>query len=344
MSRLSTSARRSEPTFERILDGALPDFASVLTWSPDGRTLAAATLAGTSHVWVRGAWAKLEGAHEGGALAVAFSPDGKTLATAGADGHVHLHDTSSLGRAASVRVGVDWASCLAWAPDGASLAAASGKRVTFLSRAGGVVATTEHHASTVTSIAWGPEGRQLLSTCYGGVHFLVPYKPAPLRTLPWKGSILVAALSPDGRWIATGNQDASVHVWNIASGADLEMSGYPTKVTAIAWAEGGPILATGGGNSITIWNFAGKGPAGSRPVDLTGHRKRVTGLAFAAKGDRLFSVGDDGVFHVAERKPKWRSAFAEATESPLSSLAATTDGRLCAAAGAGGRVVAWRAT
>jgi WD40 repeat protein len=344
MSRVSTAARRSEPAFERILDAGLPDFASALSWSPDGRILAAATLAGTSHLWARGAWAKLEGAHEGGALSVAFSPDGKTLATAGADGHVHLHDTASLRRSASVRVGVDWASCLAWAPDGANLAAASGKRVMFLSRAGDVVATLDEHASTVTSLAWGPEGRQLLSTCYGGVHFLVPYKSTPLRTLPWKGSILVAALSPDGRWIATGNQDSSVHVWNVATGADLEMSGYPMKVTAIAWGEGGPVLATGGGDAITVWSFAGKGPAGSRPVELTGHRKRVTGLAFAARGQRLFSVGEDGVFHVAERAPKWRSAFAEATESPLASLAATKDGTLCAAAGAGGRVLAWRAT
>ena len=73
------------------------------------------------------------------------------------------------------------------------------------------------------------------------------------------------------------------------------MSGYPTKVTTLAWGEGGPILATGGGHSIAIWNFSGKGPAGSRPVDLAGHRMRMTGLAFAGKGGVEDGARFDGV-------------------------------------------------
>jgi WD40 repeat protein len=326
----------------RLFEVSLPETAQALAWSPDTERLVATTAAGTVHViHLDGTHTEVSAKHTGGAFAVGWSARGDVVATGGGDGRVFFHD-AEMRLEGVASVGHGWVEHLAWSGDGTCLAAAAGKHVRFFTRRAQAIGEPIPHASTVTSLTWHAATGKLVSTCYGGVQFLDVGKAAPVRELPWKGSILTGSISPDGRHLATGNQDASVHVWEIASGNDLQMSGYPMKVSAVAWGEGGPVLATGGGQVITVWSFAGKGPAGSTPVELSGHRGRITGLAFAAKGSLLVSVGDDGVFHVANRKPRWRSEFADAVGVPLSSLALSASGLHAAAAGRGGRVFVWR--
>ena len=72
------------------------------------------------------------------------------------------------------------------------------------------------------------------------------------------------------------------------------MSGYPAKVRDLAWHPGGRYLATGGGESVMVWDCGGAGPAGTEPRILEGHTGLITGLAYQAKGHQLASVGADG--------------------------------------------------
>lgn len=41
------------------------------------------------------------------------------------------------------------------------------------------------------------------------------------------------AWSPDGRYLSHGNQDATVHFWIVATGRELQMTGYPSKVAQL---------------------------------------------------------------------------------------------------------------
>ena len=106
--------------------------------------------------------------------------------------------------------------------------------------------------------------------------------------------MLNALLSPDQRWIAAGCQDATVHIWDTIAGEDMAMRGFPTKVRALGWSKRGPCLATAGGSQLSLWNFAGSGPAGKRGEPLRGHQGKVTALAWIPKGDWLLSTSDDG--------------------------------------------------
>jgi WD40 repeat protein len=55
--------------------------------------------------------------------------------------------------------------------------------------------------------------------------------------------MLYVALSPDGRYLCHGNQDATVHVWLTATGKELQMTGYPLKVAQLAaTAESGAVV------------------------------------------------------------------------------------------------------
>jgi WD40 repeat protein len=141
----------------------------------------------------------------------------------------------------------------------------------------------------VADLCWHPRGRRLAAGHYGGVS-LLSLADGPAGRLERPGSLLRLAWSPDGRHLAAGAQDACVHVWVMPDGRDMAMSGYATKVRELAWDAGGRRLATGGGAQVTVWDFAGRGPQGTRPLELATGDEAVTVLAFAPAG-RLLAAG-----------------------------------------------------
>lgn len=313
---------------------------TALSWSPDGKRLAAASLGGPVTVFdeTGARLARFDG-HEHGALAVAWSPDGRHLASAGQDGRVAIYYQSSAPRL--LNAGGSWVDQLAWSPGGEWLASAAGRSLRVWLEDGTLAAEVTGFESTVTSLFWMPGGTELVTSCYGGIQFVEVGRPDWVRRLDWKGSILKALPSPDGRFIATGNQDATVHVWETKTGKDLQMNGFPLKVRELAWSEDGLFLATGGAATVTLWHFAGRGPAGKVPQQLKGHEERVSGIAFSG-GGRLVSTAEDQTLRVWRQKLKsWRCDRVKEARVPLLSLALSPDGRYAAASGRDGVVATW---
>ncbi len=92
--------------------------------------------------------------------------------------------------------------------------------------------------------------------------------------------MLTLARSPDGQHIASGNQDATVHFWNVNTGEDLQMWGYPTKVRELSWNDSGRFLATGGGSGACVWDCSGEGPSGTQPIQFQLTGALLTDLGF----------------------------------------------------------------
>jgi len=275
----------------------LPDHVTDVAWSPDDKLVAAAVAKGPVAVLDAGTGAvrHMLAGHGFGATSVAWV-DAGTVASAGQDGRVRLWNAATGAELRSLDAGAKWVERLAVSPCGAYIATAAGKKVRLWDREGRLVRDYPDHASTVTDIVWRPGGKELTSSAYGGVRLWSPSSDEPAREFSWKGSVLRLAWSPNGKYLATGDQDSTVHFWINASGQDLHMFGYPMKVRELAWDKSSRFLATGGGSQVTVWDCSGKGPEGTTPLQLNGHDQStsIAALAFQQRGPLLVSGGGDG--------------------------------------------------
>jgi WD40 repeat protein len=273
---------------------SLGDYPIDLQWSPDGGTLAVASVSGPVLLLdpATGRVRRELAGHAGGTASVAWRPDGAVLATAGQDGHARLWDAASGAALAALEGGAAWVEHLAWHPRGRALATAAGRVQRRFGPDGALLGEARPAPSTISALAWRPDGRVLAVGRYGGVE-LVPEDGGAAETLAWKGSILSLAWRPDGGALAGGGQDCSVQFWFFARRERLEMSGYAAKVTELAW--GGDLLATSGDATVTVWDCAGPGPSGQTPIQFSHHAGLVSALAFQPVGGLLASGAADGV-------------------------------------------------
>ena len=274
----------------------LGDYVIELAWSPDAAKLAAVTVEGSVFLiddHGDSAHFKLIGQHAGGANSVSWRCDGAEFATAGHDGLVKIWDGGSGQELSALEAGDSWVAKAVHNPRRKVLATAAGKNFKLWNEQREVLYESSDHSSTIADVGWNPDGSGVAAAAYNGITLHVPGKQSRPRKYIWKGSSLVLAWSPDAKYMATGEQDSTVHFWHVKSGEDAQMSGFPTKVLELSWDSSGRWLATGGGASICLWDCSGKGPAGRKPRQYDTHSNKLTQLVFQPDGRFLASADAD---------------------------------------------------
>ena len=282
--------------FEESWHVAIDDYIIDLAWSPDGTKMAAATVDGQVFlIDDRGETAgfKLLGQHAGGANSLSWRADGREFATAGHDGLVKIWSGQSSQLLAELQAGDSWVAKVAYSPRRNVLATAAGRHLKLWNEERHTIYESSDHSSTIADLGWNPDGSGIASAAYNGITLHVPGKQSQPRKYAWKGSSLVLSWSPDAKYIATGEQDSTVHFWHVKSGEDAQMWGFPTKVLELSWDSTGRWLATGGGASVCLWDCSGKGPAGRKPRQFDAHLNKITQLAFQPQGSYLVSSDAD---------------------------------------------------
>jgi WD40 repeat protein len=272
----------------------LGDYPIDVAWSPDGKALVVACGAGAImrvDIDTELRWRSI-GGHGGGALAVVWQKAGNSFATSGQDGAVLLWDARTLD-SRTIHAGKEWSEQLAFSDNGRMLAVATGRALRVFDAAGAQRASFESHAGTIAALAWRPRSTEIAAAGNGGMR-LHRIEPQPdSREYPWKGACLTARWNADGRILASGMQDGSVHLWYVAGGTESQMQGYGSKVIAAEWSGNGRFLATAGGSSLIVWDFSGKGPEGTAPIELRSHSERISALACRPTGAWMVSAARD---------------------------------------------------
>lgn len=332
-----------------IAENCLEDFVVGLALSPDGGSLAAGLGSGEVALLNSQDLAKTRSwkAHGKALAALTWSPEGDRIATGGQDaggqsgGKLKIWETS--GRLVAEGDGGAYSvEFVEYAPEGNSIATASGKHLKVWDGDATPIGAFNPHSSTISGVKWRGSKERLATSSYGGVHFWEIGWASPKRQYQWKGSLISLEISPGGKWVAAGCQDQSVHIWKATSGEDLEMSGYPTKVRAICWSPDARFLVTGGGMDITVWDFSGKGPAGSKPMVLPGHFDVPVGFAFRPGFDAQFaSIGRDGAVFLWDLKGGQKPLKFGVRTVAASSLTWSVDGTRLAVGYESGDICLW---
>jgi WD40 repeat protein len=323
----------------------LDDFVTQVAWSPDGTRLAAASVSGqvqTYDVATERALHRLEPAHADGCDALAWRPDGAALATAGRDGKWRLWDAASEQQLVEHDAGAIWPEHAAWSTPaegkGSRLAVSAGSQVSLWNEQGEPVGEPMKLPRAVVDLAWVLGGRTLAMAISTTIYLRTLGNEDEGRVFPAQDPVLCFAMSPSGKWLLTGNQDSSIHVWNCDANAEMHIRGYPAKVRQLAWHRGSRWIATSGGPSVAVWDCSGRGPEGREPTMLEFHTDLVSALHYQPAGDWLASGSRDGGVAVWSPAQRERLITARKIASGVTRVAWSPDGRLLAAGGEAGEV------
>jgi WD40 repeat protein len=348
--------------------------------APDGSWLATGSNDETVRIWdaVTGqARALLTGhkglaplpGHNGAVNAVAIAPDGSWLATGGGDRTVRIWDAVTGQERATLTGHYLAVNAVAIAPDGSWLATGGADQTVRIWDAvtGQERATLTCDWGAVKAVAIAPDGSWLAT---GGADRTVRiwdavtgqeratftgHNDRPARG-GYLGEVGAVAIAPDGTWLATGGDDETVRIWDVATGqAQATPTGrndrpnllrYKSEVQAVAIAPDGSWLATGSSDcTLRTWDAA----SGEARATLRAHSLRVTAVAIAPDGTWLVTAGDDRtvrIWDVATWQP-WSfptrpNGLATLTDDRMgfvSAMVFAPDGTWLATGGSGDRAV-----
>jgi WD40 repeat protein/serine/threonine protein kinase len=238
----------------RLLKGwrADPGTVAALAFSPDGRTLASATLSPSENVrlWEAATGrlvATLQG-HTDQVRSVAFSPGGSRLASAGSDRTIRLWDAATGNPLATCPGHLDQVRSVAFSPDGRTLASASNDRTVRLwDVATGRERRVCRGLKKCAAVAFAPDGSILGSADEGGDITLWNPVTGESRT-PIHGDLeqlFTLTFSPDGRTLAAAGSSRVIRIWDVVTGQELlTLPGHAAQINAVAFSPDGRTLAS----------------------------------------------------------------------------------------------------
>ncbi|KAF9968451.1 hypothetical protein BGZ70_003847, partial [Mortierella alpina] len=190
--------------------------------------------------------------------------------------------------------------CLAYSPDGKSLAAgmADSSVIVYDAVTWNKLHTLQGHMYAVYAVAYSPDGHQIASGSRDGtVRTWDSQTGADILNIDdHTGTILAVVFSPSGHQIASGGCDNTVRLWDSQTGStELTLTGHTDWVHSVVYSPNGLQIATASRDkTVRLWN-ALTGALGST---LTGHTGVVCSIAYSPSGQHIVSGSDDKTLQV----------------------------------------------
>jgi WD40 repeat protein len=303
----------SPPPPKLVLRISPPTSVSSVAVSPDGSLVATGAGEGGARLYDAKTGALVRAIGEAGGPSITFSPDGRSLAAAGfhMDKLVGLYDVRTGKRLRTFAGHTEWeADACTISPDGKLLASTGvDKQILVWDLATGVL---RHRLADqpfrVTTLAFSPDSATLAS---GGrnVRLWDMRTGRVRRTLTGhRDWVCTVAFSPDGTSLASGSCDWSFHrghdwprpegrgpercewrLWDVASGSLKRTMSGSGPLLSLAFAPDGKSVACGMGDEVRLYDLTSEAP---RQV-VANHNSDVTSVAFTPDGSAIISGSHD---------------------------------------------------
>ncbi|MBN2314716.1 MAG: hypothetical protein JXM79_12365, partial [Sedimentisphaerales bacterium] len=274
--------------------------------------------------------------HTEGVCCLAFSSDGKILASGGYDGAVILWNSAS-GQKLHALEGhsYDDIQCLAFKPDGKTLFSgssdqtllwdvATGKKIDSVEEGG----TGLHNPKGI--LALSPDGEILAVRKGVNLDLRDVSSGRVLDSLKrHTAHIQCAAFSSDGKILATGSNDSTIRLWDLAARQELSIIRTRGQVASVAFSHDSKKLAAGcRDNTVRLYDIAM-----DQMITLRGHTSSVSCVAFSPLGEVLVSSSVDKTVRLWNTDaPQQDCTVLKGHAGYVSGLAISPDGKMLASA------------
>ncbi|GAB4449214.1 MAG: hypothetical protein OHK0041_10260 [Anaerolineales bacterium] len=189
----------------------------------------------------------------------------------------------------------------------------------------------------LNDLSASPEGKYLAAGTSRGVFLFDPETLDFVRFIDANSQVSAIAFSADGKWIAVGDRDGLIRLWNTDSWQmeGKNFSGHRDAVLDLAFSPDGSRLASvGADGNLFQWMPASPDTLPPAPLKITG----VSSVAYSSDGSRI--VTGDNLFKVNVWDAAAYTPLQSITlSSKVMDIAAIEGASLVAAAGSDRRIV-----
>ena len=336
---------------------------NAVAYSPDGSTVAAASIDSRVRLWDTRT-TKLKTiliGHTGPVDSVIYSPDGKMIATAGGwkDNTVRLWDAVT-GETRAVLTGYTHINSVAYSPDGQTIATAGDYRSSALQlwdiKTKKLITTyTEHTNSTFFSTVYAPDGKTIAYVSLSDKTVELWNTETDTHKATFKHAntnrgydISSVAYSPDGNTIAAvgghyKNHKGTVYLWHAQTRHRKIIYEGPDYISAVAYSPDGRTIATGSWNgNVQVWHtITGE----ALKTISTQHKGGVKSLTYSPDGMTIASGGGyrDDIVQLWDAVTGEHKIRLRGHTKTVSSVAYSPDGKTIASGSTDGTLRFWDA-